>query len=163
MPSKAGTTWAGNLAAQHLVIEIGVQIGQDGAARLEPLDPGERVVEREMARVRPVAQRIDDPDVEAGERRDALRRQAAQVARIGEVAEAEAEEAMSPCSCRIGSAVIGAALPLDGDGLAGRQPVLGDDRRIVAAGRRREAIAEAGAHRLRRVLVEIDVDALAAA
>ena len=38
--------------------------------------------------------------------------------------------------------------------------MLGHDRRILAAGRRREAIAETGAHHLRRVFVEVDVDAL---
>ena len=41
------------------------------------------------------------------------------------------------------------------------QPVLGHDRRIFAAGRRHEAIAETGVHGARGGLVEIDVDAAA--
>ena len=77
--------------AHGLVIEIGVQVGQDRAPRLQPLDPGERVVEREMARVRPVAQRVHDPDVEVGQGRDARGRHAAEVAGIGELAEAKAQ------------------------------------------------------------------------
>ena len=46
-------------AAQHLVVEIGVQIGQDGAARLEPFDPAERIRQRQVTGMRPVAQRVD--------------------------------------------------------------------------------------------------------
>src|SRR5580700_828453 len=79
------------LRIELLVIEIGVQIGQDGAPRLEAADPLQCIVEREMARVRPIAQRVDDPDVEAGQRRGAFRRHAGQVAGIGEVAEAKTE------------------------------------------------------------------------
>ena len=52
----------------------------------------------------------------------------------------------------------GTALPCHGDRRAGGQAVLAHDRRIFAAGRRVETIAEAGVHRLRRIVVEIDVD-----
>ncbi len=52
------------------------------------------------------------------------------------------------------------ALPLDDDLPAGREPVLGHDRRVLAAGRRREAVAEAGVHGRRGALVQMDVDAL---
>ena len=45
--------------------------------------------------------------------------------------------------------------------LPGYEPVLAQDRRIFAAGRRHEAIAEAGMHGARGRLVEIDVDAAA--
>ena len=69
---------------------------------------------------------------------------------------------MSPCSWRKGSAGDRSALPLDGHGRAGGQPVFGQDRRILAAGRRCEAIAEFGVQRCRRRLVEIDVDPLPA-
>ena len=69
---------------------------------------------------------------------------------------------MSPCSCRTGSAVIGPPSPSMVTGFAGHQPVLGHDRRIVAAGRRREAIAEFIVQRRAGRFVEIDVDAPAA-
>jgi hypothetical protein len=54
--------------AQELVIEIGMQVGQDRSARLDTLDPGQRLVDTEVARVRPIAQRIDDPQLEASQR-----------------------------------------------------------------------------------------------
>ena len=44
-----------------------------------------------MARVRPVAQRVDDPDIEIGQGGRALSRNAAEVARIADIAEAKAE------------------------------------------------------------------------
>ena len=56
-------------AAQFLVVEVGVQVGQDRPPGLEPLDPGQRLVDAEMARMRRVAQRVDDPDIEARQRR----------------------------------------------------------------------------------------------
>ena len=57
---------------------------------------------------------------------------------------------MSPCCCRTGRAVIGPPCPVDGHRLAGLEPVLGHDRRIFAAGRRLEAIAEARAQQSAR-------------
>ena len=39
----------------------------------DALDPGERLGDAEVARMRPVAQRVDDPDVEAGELRQRSR------------------------------------------------------------------------------------------
>ena len=65
---------------------------------------------------------------------------------------------MSPCACGMGRAVIGPPCPGDRDRLAGGQPMLAHDRRVLAAGRRLEAIAEAGAHRFGGLLVEVDVD-----
>ena len=58
---------------------------------LDALDPGERVGDAEMARVRRVAQRIDDPQIEPGERLGARVRHVDQVAGICDIAEAEAE------------------------------------------------------------------------
>ncbi len=66
---------------------------------------------------------------------------------------------MSPCSWRIRQRLDRAALPLDHDRRSGGEPVLGHDRRIFAAGRRFEAIAEALLHHRRGLFVEIDVDA----
>ena len=54
----------GQPAAQHIVIEIGMQIGEDRAVRLHSLDPAQRIVDGEMAWMRRIAERIDDPDVE---------------------------------------------------------------------------------------------------
>ena len=59
--------------------------------RLDPLDPFERQVEMEMARMRPVPQRVDDPQLDAGERGNACRRQIDEIGRIGHGAEPEAE------------------------------------------------------------------------
>ena len=52
----------------------------------------------------------------------------------------------------------GAALPFDRDLVARRQAMLADHRRVLAAGRRLEAIAEPGVHHRRGLFVEIDVD-----
>src|ERR1700744_1016936 len=53
----------GQAFAQYLVIEIGVHVGDDGTLRLEALDPGQCVVDTEMAGMRPIAQSVDDPEV----------------------------------------------------------------------------------------------------
>jgi len=76
---------------QRLVIEVGVHVGEDRARRLDPPDPVQRVRDAEMARMRHMAQRIDDPEVESGERRDTGLRHVVQVARIRDVAEPEPE------------------------------------------------------------------------
>src|SRR5580692_3551081 len=55
----------------------------------------------------------------------------------------------------------GAALPCDGNRLARRQPVLGYDWRVVAAGRRLETIIEPLVHGAGSVLIKVDVDAAA--
>ena len=68
-----------------------MHVGQDRALRLHARDPGERIRDAEMARVRTVAQRVDDPDRKAGHRRQARLRQVVQVRRIRHVAEAESE------------------------------------------------------------------------
>src|SRR5262245_4111341 len=146
------------LAAQLFVIEIGMEIGQDRAAGLDPRDPRERVLDTEMARMRPVAQRVHDPDFGAGKGRDAGLRQAAEVAGIGEPAEAESQGGDIAMLLEDRQHRDRTALPVDGDASAGRQPVLGHDRRIFTAGRRLETIAEAGAQHLRSPFVEIDVD-----
>ncbi len=53
----------------------------------------------------------------------------------------------------------GATLPGDRDWLSGADPMLGHDRGIVAAGRRDEAVAEAGSHDLGSRRIEVDIDA----
>src|SRR5262245_48860054 len=77
------------LAAQFLVVEIGMKIGEDRAPRFDPRDPAERVLDTEMARMRLVTQRVHDPDLGPGERRDARLGQPTQIAGIGKRSETE--------------------------------------------------------------------------
>ena len=44
-----------------------MHVGDDGAARLEALDPGQRVVDAEMAGMAGIAQPVDDPELEVFE------------------------------------------------------------------------------------------------
>ena len=81
----------GSRLAQLVVVQVRMQIGQDRPPRPELLDQRERFVDAQMAGMRFVTQGVDDPDVEVGERREALRRQPDQVAGVGEPAKAEAE------------------------------------------------------------------------
>src|SRR5260370_10481460 len=50
------------LAAERLVVHVGMQVGQDGALRPDALDPCQRVVDREMTRMRRIAHGAEDPD-----------------------------------------------------------------------------------------------------
>ena len=50
------------------VIDVGRHVGDDGALRLETFDPGQRVVDAEMADMAGVAQPVDDPEVEVFKR-----------------------------------------------------------------------------------------------
>ena len=70
-------------------------------------------------------------------------------------------DGMSPWSCRIGRTSIGPPFPSIVIGFPGRQPMLPQDRRILAAGRRPEAIAEPGMHGPRGRLIHVDIDRLA--
>ena len=76
------------LRTKRLVVEIDVHVRQDCAFRFQPFDPVQRFGEREMTRMRPVAQRIDDPDIEILERVDGLGIEIADVRRIGQAARA---------------------------------------------------------------------------
>src|SRR5437899_2306412 len=109
-----------------------------------------------------VAQGVDDPDVEPGERREALRRQSDQVAGVGEPAEAEAERGDVAMLLQDGQGSEAAPCPFDPHRLTGSYTMLARDRRILAAGRRHKAIAEALVERLRGRRVHIDWNALAA-
>ena len=152
------------LAAQYLVIEIGVHVGQDGAARLDALDPCQRVVEREMAWMRPVAQRVDDPEIETCQGRDALRRDVAEIGRIGEVAEPKAKRRdIAVLLQDTAEPSIGPPCPSMVTGVPAVSRCSVEDRRIVAAGRRDEAIGEPDCSDRRGRLVEIDVDRAGAA
>ena len=104
-----------------------------------------------MARMRRVAQahrrsRRRGPASAA----DAFGRQAVEVAGIGEPAEAKAERRDVAVLLQERQGRDRAAGPVDAHGSPATMPVLGDDRRIFAAGRRLEAIAEARLHDARR-------------
>jgi hypothetical protein len=64
-----------------------MHVGDDGAARLEAVDPGQRVIDAEMAGVAGIAQPVDDPEIEILQERPALGRNVAEVGRIGGVAD----------------------------------------------------------------------------
>ena len=85
------------------------------------------------------------------------------VGRVRQIAEAEAERRDIAVLLQHRQDRNRASLPLDGQRMTRRQPVLLGDRRIVAAWWRHEAIAEAGVHGARRRLVHVDVDAAALA
>src|SRR6266545_3040903 len=68
-----------------------MHMGEHGALRLHPRDPGQRFLDGEVARMRRIAQCIDDPDVEALKMLKRLLGEVAHIGRIGDVAEAEAE------------------------------------------------------------------------
>src|SRR5262249_13451618 len=78
-------------AAERLVIKVGVEIGQDRAPRAQALDPGQRLVDGKMARMRTLAERIDDPYVQALQQRNARLRNGADVRGVGEAAEAQTQ------------------------------------------------------------------------
>lgn len=79
------------IAFQPVEIEIGVQIGQDGVLRPEFADPFQRFGQGKMARMRRIAQRIDNPEVEILEKLPAFGRDRIEIGRIGNVCEAKAE------------------------------------------------------------------------
>src|SRR5215831_20961541 len=56
------------LGAQFCVVEIAVHVGEDRALRPDAVDPLQRQVEVKMARMRSVPERVDDPQLDAGER-----------------------------------------------------------------------------------------------
>ena len=68
-----------------------MHVRENGAHRPHALDPADRLRDAEVAAVQRVAERADDPDFEAADRRERLLRKIARVARISERAEAEAE------------------------------------------------------------------------
>src|SRR5215469_4745265 len=90
-PVKGGLDIPRQRAAQDLVVEVEMQVRQDGAFGRNTLDPSKRFVDGEMARVALVAQCIDDPEIEARERGDAFRRQVAHVAGVCDVADAKSK------------------------------------------------------------------------
>ena len=112
-----------------------------------------------MARMRPRTERIDDPDVEAGKLPLGLRVEAAHIGRIGEAAEAEGERRDAAVELSDRQCGEGTPLPFDRHRLAGRDQMRVRERRIFAARRRREAIAEARLEPRHRGCIGVDIDA----
>src|SRR5579862_8013272 len=147
--------------AKLFVIEVGVQIGEDRAPWRDPLDPCQRLADREMSRMRRVAQRIDDPQIEPRERRNALRREVTHIARISCRAEPEAKRGNVAMILQERQRSDSAAGAFDRDRFAGAQPVLVKNWRIGAAWRLDETVLESRVDDLTGRLVEIDVDTAA--
>ncbi len=55
----------GQLGLERLVIHAVVHVHQHGELGLQTLDPSQRLIEIGMRRVRPPAERIQNPDVHA--------------------------------------------------------------------------------------------------
>ncbi len=104
-----------------------MQVRQDRAFRFDPADPLQRLIEMEMARMRRSAQRVDDPDVQAGQCRNAVGRQAFDISGIGDIAKAEPERGDVAVILQDGQEFYRAALPLDRDRLARDQAFFGGD------------------------------------
>jgi hypothetical protein len=68
-----------------------MQVRQDRAFRFDPGNPFQRLINMEMARMRRSAQGVDDPDVEAGQRRNTVRRQALDVCGVSDITKTEPE------------------------------------------------------------------------
>src|SRR5215475_14457365 len=141
---------------QHLVIEVGVHVGDDRALRLEAVDPGQRVVDAEMAGMGGVTKAVDDPEIEIFEERPALAPDVAEVRRIGGIRDTKAERRYLAVLEQEGGEFDRAALPFGGVALAGLDRMTRQDRRIVAALRGDEAVGEPRHDVLGGRLVEID-------
>src|SRR5215203_1271258 len=139
-----------------------MKISQDRVSRLEALDPGQRLRYAKMARMGLVAQCVQNPNVEPAERLNAVRRQSAKVAGISKAIEPKTQRWDVTVLLQNRQCGNRASLPLNGQRLACLEPILASDRRVFAAWRRSEAIAEARVHDLRRAPVQIDWHALAA-
>src|SRR5580692_321668 len=119
-----------------------MHVGNDGAARLETADPGQRVVDAEMAGMPGITQAVDNPEIEVFEGSPARGRDITDIGGIGGVPNAIAE--------RLNIAMLQderrkrqwTALPFDGPAFAGFDRVMVQDRRIVAARRRDEAVGK---------------------
>src|SRR5436853_5512064 len=79
------------LRAELAIIEALVHMRQHRSAGAQPLDPPEHLPEIGMRRVRLAAQAIDDPQFDAGERRERLLVELDDIGRIADRADAEPE------------------------------------------------------------------------
>src|SRR6266404_4820222 len=117
-----------------------MHIGDDGLARLEAVDPGQRVIDTKMAGMAGIAQPVDDPEIEILKIRPALGRDVADIGCVGGRADAIPERRDVAVLQKEGGNLDGTTLPFDNLALAGFDRMLREDRRIFAARRRYEAI-----------------------
>src|SRR5882672_6504330 len=130
------------LGAQFGVVEIAVHVGEDRAFRADAVDPSERQVEVKMTRMRPVPERVDDPQLDAGERLYGSLRHIHQVGRVGHGTEAESEGGDVAVGEQERHRRDGAARSRDRHRLARGDRVPREVWRIAAARRGHEAISE---------------------
>ena len=93
-----------------------------------------------MARMRRIAQRVDDPEIEIFQRVKAFGRNVVKVRRISSVADAVAERRNTAMLNQKRGQGEGTALPLDALGFTCLDRSLFENRRIVAAWRLLEAV-----------------------
>src|SRR5260221_12419459 len=110
-----------------------MQVGDDGAARLDAPDPGQRLADAEVAGMPGIAQPVDDPEFEVFERGPALGRNVVEVGRVSGLANAIAERGNVAVPHHEGRQRQWPTLPFDGAAIAGfdRTPV--EYRGIVVA------------------------------
>ena len=95
-----------------------MHVGDDGAAGLEAVDPGQRVVDAEVAGMRRKAKPVNDPEIELFQKRPALVRDVVDIWRIGSIGNPVAQRgniAMLYVECRQRDCF---ALPFDGAAFA---------------------------------------------
>src|SRR3712207_1450284 len=88
---KSGLNAGRKRSSQCLVIQVDMHVGQDCPFRLEPLDPGERLIDGQVVRMRRVTQCIDDPHIEILESAFSLTIKIADIRRVSETADPECE------------------------------------------------------------------------
>src|SRR3569832_684522 len=67
---------------QHLVIQVGMHVGDDGTAWLEALEPRQRVIDTEMTGMPRVAQPVDNPQIKVFQKGPAFGRNVVDVRRV---------------------------------------------------------------------------------
>ena len=148
---------------QSVVVDLGMHVGQDRSARLQPPAPIDRFGDREMTGVRPMAKCIDDPQVEIGEKRQSSVRQTADIARIRGAADLETEGGDVAMNLEKRCELDPAARPIHLEGFLEDYRLALEDRRIEASRRRSETIAESFVEAGLGRIVGEDIDQFAVA
>src|SRR2546423_12557801 len=110
-----------------------MHVGDHGALGLESLDPGQRIVDAEMAGMAGITQPVYDPELEIFKAGPALAGDIADIGRIGGVADAIAQRRDVTVLDVERRERHRTALPCNGAALAGFDRMTIEDRWIVAA------------------------------